>query len=97
MNYPIEFLNSLEPAGKPPKVVSLVILLRNMIPQELCNGTQIGITWFFYKRKYKNTYNLLCPFSRTNYVDIKKFKHECVDSEIRIAVIGYNILIEINC
>lgn len=49
VNYPIEFLNSLELPGVPPQVLKLkvgvpVILLRNLNPPLLCNGTRICIT-----------------------------------------------------
>jgi ATP-dependent DNA helicase PIF1 len=48
INYPTEFLNSLDLPGLPPhnlqlKVGSQVILLRNLNPPRLCNGTQLVI------------------------------------------------------
>jgi hypothetical protein len=48
VNYPTEFLNSLDLSDMPPhnlqlKVGSPVILLRNLNPSRLCNGTRIVI------------------------------------------------------
>ena len=45
-NYPTEFLNSLELPGVPQhilllKVGSVVIMLRNLRPPKLCNGTRL--------------------------------------------------------
>ncbi|XP_071036522.1 ATP-dependent DNA helicase PIF1-like [Parasteatoda tepidariorum] len=47
-NFPIEFLNSLDLPGIPPhnlvlKVGSQVILLRNLKPPRLCNGTRLVV------------------------------------------------------
>lgn len=48
IHYPTEFLNSLNPSGIPPhklilKVGSPIILLRNLNPPALCNGTRLII------------------------------------------------------
>lgn len=49
INYPVEFLNSLELSGVPQHILKLkvgvpVMLLRNLHPPLLCNGTRICIT-----------------------------------------------------
>ena len=55
MLYPVEFLNSLDPSGVPPHVLTLqrdtpVILLRNIQPKRgLCNGTRPIVKAIFDK------------------------------------------------
>ncbi|XP_029652815.2 uncharacterized protein LOC115225981 [Octopus sinensis] len=46
VNYPIEFLNSLEPASLPPYILRLMVgcpimLIRNLLPPKQCNGTRL--------------------------------------------------------
>ncbi|KAL8600890.1 hypothetical protein ACOMHN_045028 [Nucella lapillus] len=48
IHYPVVFLNALEPAGMPPHKLSLklgtpVMLLRNLQPPRLCNGTRLTV------------------------------------------------------
>uniref|UniRef100_A0A0L8HZL3 ATP-dependent DNA helicase n=1 Tax=Octopus bimaculoides TaxID=37653 RepID=A0A0L8HZL3_OCTBM len=48
VNYSIEFLNSLEPAGLPPHILRRrvgcpIILIRNLLPPKQCNGTRLVV------------------------------------------------------
>ena len=48
VNYPIEFFNSLDIPGIPQHILSLkigtpIILLRNINPPRMCNGTRLAV------------------------------------------------------
>ncbi|XP_076765241.1 uncharacterized protein LOC143432459 [Xylocopa sonorina] len=48
VNYPTEFFNLLDLQGMPPHILSLkigspIILLRNINPSQLCNGTRLSV------------------------------------------------------
>lgn len=43
VNYPTEFLNSLDLPGLPQHILELKILLHNINPPPLCNGTRFAV------------------------------------------------------